>query len=222
MDSLKVKICGITSREGLDAAATGGAAFAGFVFFPPSPRNVTVAQAAALAVEAPPGLAKVGLFVDPDDAALDAVLDVVPLDIIQLHGDESPERVKAVKARYGLPVMKAIPLAVAADLDTVRPYGGIADMFLFDAKPPKDSVLPGGNALAFDWTILAGATFRTPWMLAGGLTPDNVALAIDRTGARMVDVSSGVERAKGVKDEGLIHAFLDAVRGASVQRIPDL
>ena len=213
----QVKICGLTRPEHVAAAVEAGAAFVGFVFFPKSPRNLTPEAAAVLAQEVPPGVARVGLFVNPDDAALDAVLAQVPLDILQLHGSETPERVAEIKARTGLPVMKAVGVAGPQDLDALWDYGLVADMLLVDAKAPKDAALPGGNGLAFDWRLLVGRKFLTPWMLAGGLTPDNVAEAVRLTGARIVDVSSGVESAPGEKDADLIRAFVAAA--ADVPRL---
>lgn len=213
----QVKICGLTRPEHVAAAVEAGAAFVGFVFFPKSPRNLTPEAAAALAQDVPPGVARVGLFVNPDDALLDAVLAVVPLDILQLHGSESPDRVAEIKARTGLPVMKAVGVAGPADLEALWDYGLVADMLLVDAKAPKAAALPGGNGLAFDWRLLVGRKFLTPWMLAGGLTPDNVAEALRLTGARIVDVSSGVETAPGEKDADLIRAFVTAA--ADVPRL---
>jgi phosphoribosylanthranilate isomerase len=157
-------------------------------------------------------VAKVALTVDADDAALDELLGGVPVDMLQLHGHESPERVAEVRARYGLPVMKAVGVAGEEDLSALEVYGRVADQLLVDAKPPKGADLPGGNGLAFDWRLIAGRRWPVPWMLAGGLTPDNVAEAIRLTGARQVDVSSGVESAPGVKDAGRIAAFLKAAR----------
>ncbi|PAU97863.1 phosphoribosylanthranilate isomerase [Paracoccus salipaludis] len=209
----QVKICGITRPADLSAVAEAGARYAGFVFFPKSPRNLSVGDAAALAAEAPPGVARVGLFVSPDDAALDAVLDRVPLDIIQLHGSETPARVAEVKARTGLPVMKAVGISVPSDLDALWDYGLVADLLLVDAKAPPDAALPGGNGLSFDWRLLAGRRLLKPWMLAGGLTPANVAEAVRLTGASVVDVSSGVEAAPGQKDPALIRDFVMAAQG---------
>ena len=209
----QVKICGITRPADLSAVAEAGARYAGFVFFPKSPRNLSVGDAAALAAEAPPGVARVGLFVSPDDAALDAVLDRVPLDIIQLHGSETPARVAEVKARTGLPVMKAVGISVPSDLDALWDYGLVADLLLVDAKAPPDAALPGGNGLSFDWRLLAGRRLLKPWMLAGGLTPANVAEAVRLTGASVVDVSSGVEAAPGQKDPALIRDFVMAAKG---------
>lgn len=208
----RVKICGLREAAHVAVAAEAGAAYVGFVFFEKSPRHLAVADARALAIGVPEGVAKVALTVDATDAELDAITGQVPLDMLQLHGKESPDRVAAVKARYGLPVMKAVGLASRADLAALDLYQSVADQILVDAKPPKDAALPGGNGLAFDWTLLLGRVWRRPWMLAGGLTPDNVALAVRSTNARQVDVSSGVEIAPGVKDEGLIRAFLAAAR----------
>jgi phosphoribosylanthranilate isomerase len=208
--AVRVKICGLRSPDAVAAAVGAGAAYLGFVFFPRSPRHVTLAEAAALAVEVPPGVAKVALVVDADDAALEALVAAVPVDMIQLHGNESPERVRAVRARFGLPVMKAVGIAGPEDLEKIETYARVADQLLVDAKPPKGADLPGGNGLAFDWRLLAGRRWPVPWMLAGGLTPGNVAEAVRLTGARQVDVSSGVESAPGVKDERLIRAFVEA------------
>lgn len=208
----QVKICGITRADDLAVAAESGARYAGFVFFPRSPRHLDVETAAALAVNAPLGLARVGLFVDPADAALDAVLDHVPLDILQLHGHETPARVAEIKARTGLPVMKAVGVAAPADLDALWDYGLVADLLLIDAKAPPGAALPGGNGLSFDWRLLAGRRMLRPWMLAGGLTPGNVAEAVRLTGAPMVDVSSGVETAPGQKDAALIRGFVAAAQ----------
>ncbi len=207
---VRVKICGLRDAATVDAAVRAGAAYVGLVFFPPSPRAVSIGQAAELAAHVPPGIAKVGLFVDPDDAALDAVLERVPLDIVQLHGHESPARVAAVRAHTRLPVMKAVGLAEAPDLELLESYFPVADQILVDARPPRNAPLPGGNGLAFDWRLIAGRRWPVPWMLAGGLTPDNVAEAIAMTGARQVDVSSGVESAPGVKDPARIAAFAQA------------
>ena len=209
----EVKICGLTEAAHVAAAVDAGARFLGFVFFPKSPRAVTPEQAAVLAADVPVGVARVGLFVDPDDALLDAVLSAVPLDVIQLHGHETPDRVAAVKARCGLPVMKAVGLSGPEDLSQLIDYGVVADMLLVDAKPPKDAVLPGGNGLAFDWRLLSGRRWLRPWMLAGGLTPETVAEAVRLTGAPIVDVSSGVESAPGVKDVARIRAFVAAAKG---------
>ncbi|MEX0368886.1 MAG: phosphoribosylanthranilate isomerase [Ruegeria sp.] len=210
---ISVKICGLNASEHVRAAAEAGARYVGLVFFPKSPRYIDVPLAAQLAAEVPPGVAKVALTVNATDAELDHILASVPLDMLQLHGKESPERVTEVKDRYGLPVMKAVGVADEGDLAQIDLYSDVADQLLIDAKPPKHSELPGGNGLSFDWRLLAGRKYwRRPWMLAGGLTPDNVAEAIRMTGARQLDVSSGVESAPGVKDSGRIRAFLDAAR----------
>lgn len=208
---IRVKICGLRRPEDVAAVAAAGASYAGFVFFPKSPRNVTLAEARALAMLAPLGLAKVALVVNADDAQLDALTAEVPLDMLQLHGSESPARVAEVKARYGLPVMKAVGVGSAADLPAIDAYAAVADQLLIDAKPPKGADLPGGNGLAFDWQLLAGRKYwSVPWMLAGGLTPENAAEAARRTGAQQLDVSSGVESAPGVKDTDKIAAFVAA------------
>lgn len=208
----RVKICGLTEVDGLDAAVAAGAAYLGFVFFPRSPRHVTLHQARELALLVPAGIVKVALVVDAEDAALDAILSDVPIDMIQLHGHESPERVRAVRQTFGLPVMKAVGVADASDLAQLDLYADVADQLLVDAKPPRDAVLPGGNGLAFDWRLIAGRDWACPWMLAGGLTPDNVASAVALTGARQVDVSSGVESAPGIKDRARIAAFVAAAQ----------
>jgi phosphoribosylanthranilate isomerase len=211
MTDIRVKICGLRRPEHVSAAVAAGARYVGFVFFPKSPRNVDVATAAALAAEVPPGVAKVALVVNADDALLDEITAAVPLDMLQLHGSETPDRVTEIRSRYGLPVMKAVGIADAADLARIDDYAGVADQILVDAKPPKEAELPGGNGLAFDWRLLQGRHWTVPWMLAGGLTPENVALAAKLTGARQVDVSSGVESAPGEKDADRIGAFLKAV-----------
>ena len=210
---IQVKICGLRDSDGVRAAVDAGARYLGFNFFPKSPRYVTPQQAGELAVQVPVGVAKVGLVVDADDALLDQIMAQVPLDFIQLHGHETPERVAQVRGRYGLPVIKVLGVAQASDLDPIDAYSAVADQLLIDAKPPKGAVLPGGNGVAFDWKLLAGRKYWTkPWMLAGGLTPENVAEAIKLTGARQVDVSSGVESAPGVKDAGLVRAFVQAAQ----------
>lgn len=208
--NIRVKICGLRRPQDVHAVAKAGAAYAGFVFFEKSPRHLDLKTARALALEAPVGLAKVALTVNAGDAELDAIVETVPLDMLQLHGAESPERVADLRARYGLPVMKAIGVASEADLPALVEYGRVADQLLVDAKPPKGAELPGGNGLAFDWRLIAGRRWPVPWMLAGGLTPENVAEAIRLTGARQVDVSSGVESAPGVKDAVRIGAFIGA------------
>lgn len=207
---IRTKICGLSTADTIAAAVAGGTAYIGFNFFPKSPRYVTPETARDLALEIPEGVAKVALVVDPDDALLDSLTAIVPIDIIQLHGHETPDRVREVRARYGLPVMKAVGIRDAGDFDALAAYEAVADILLVDAKPPKDAVLSGGNGVAFDWELIAGRRWTKPWLLAGGLTADNVAEAIRLTGARQVDLSSGVETAPGVKDVGMIQRFLDA------------
>lgn len=208
----RIKICGLRDAALLQAAVDAGAAYVGFVFFPKSPRNVSIEEAATLAQTVPPGVAKVALVVDADNALLDAITAKVPLDILQLHGHETPARVAEIRARYGLPVMKAVGVADASDLAALDQYAQVADQILVDAKPPKDADLPGGNGLSFDWRLIAGRRWPVPWMLAGGLTPETVAEAIALTGATQVDVSSGVETAPGVKDAARIAAFCAAAQ----------
>lgn len=200
------KICGLKEAEHIAVAAEAGAAYIGFNFFPKSPRYVTFDEAAALV--SPPGLMRVGLVVNPDDALLDAL---PPMDMIQLHGSETPERVAEVKARTGLPVMKALGISGADDLAAIDRYESVADQLLIDAKPPKDATLPGGNGVTFDWTLLRGRRWQKPWLLAGGLTAENVSEAVRESRAKQVDLASGVETAPGVKDSGLIRAFMAAL-----------
>jgi phosphoribosylanthranilate isomerase len=213
--SVETKICGVNSAEAVAAAVTGGARYLGFVFYPPSPRAVTTEQAAALAAKVGPGCLKVGLFVDPDDATLAEVLGRVPLDLLQLHGSETPRRVAQIRAAFGVPTMKAIKVARAEDLEPVAGFAGAADRLLFDAKAPKTmkNALPGGNALSFDWRLLAGRRWPLPWMLSGGLKPENIREAVEISGARALDVSSGVEERPGVKSPALIADFLERSRG---------
>lgn len=207
--SVAVKICGITAAPAIHAAAQAGARYVGLVFYPPSPRAVTLPQARDLLQQIPNSLKSVALCVDPTDELLTELMALKRLDMLQLHGSETPRRVAAIKAHTNLPIIKALPIATAEDFDAAIPYGPLIDMFLFDAKPPPGA-LPGGNALAFDWRIMAGRSFPRPWMLAGGLTPDNIAEAIRISGAMMVDVSSGVEEAPGVKSPTKITAFCQA------------
>lgn len=213
MAAVPVKICGLTRLEDVAACASAGAAYVGLNFFPKSPRYAAPVLARELALAVPAGIAKVGLVVNPEDALLADLLAKLPLDIIQLHGSETPERVAEVRTRFGLPVIKAIGIATADDLPQIDAYAPVADQLLIDAKPPKDAPLPGGNGLTFDWQLLARRKYwQKPWLLAGGLTPENVAEAIRRTGARQVDVSSGVESAPGVKDAARIAAFVTAAK----------
>ncbi len=210
----RVKICGLSTPEGVEAAVDAGANYLGFVFFPKSPRHVEIATARALAMEVPVGIAKVALVVNATDAELDRITGEVPIDMLQLHGGESLERVSEVRDRYGLPVMKAVGVADPQDVAALDAYGMVADQILVDAKPPKTADLPGGNGLSFDWRLISKRGWNAPWMLAGGLTPENVVQAVQMTGAKQVDVSSGVESAPGVKDARLIRAFVQALRSA--------
>jgi phosphoribosylanthranilate isomerase len=206
------KICGITDEDAMVAAVEHGASYVGLVFFPPSPRAIEPVEAADLLEGMPEDVTVVGLFVNPTDADLDAALNHVRLDMIQLHGSESPERVEEIRLEYATPVIKALGIAQESDLDHARRYADAADMLLFDAKPPADADRPGGHGLPFAWDILrAWDRDDVPWMLAGGLTPENVGRAIAESGAKIVDVSSGVEREKGRKDPARIKAFLEAV-----------
>ncbi len=208
MTSPSVKICGLSTPETLDASIRAGARYVGFVFFPPSPRSLTPQQAAELAVRVPPGVSKVGLVVSPDDALLDEISRVVPLDMIQVHKVDDPDRLASIGARVGLPVIAAAPIATPEDVETALRLAEPAQMVLFDAKPAKDATLPGGNGIRFDWRLLSTRRLPKPWMLAGGLTPENVAEAIALTGAVHVDVSTGVESAPGEKDADRIASFI--------------
>jgi phosphoribosylanthranilate isomerase len=207
----RVKICGINDEAALDAAVEGGADWIGFNFFPPSPRYVTPARAKELTTRHKGASARVGLFVNPTEATIAEVLDQVPLDILQLYGAE--DVLPALRARFGLPIWRPVGMATAEDL----PLGlEGADALLLEAKPPPDATRPGGNAVRFDWTLTRKWHAPGPWLLAGGLDPGNVAEAIRLSGAKAVDVSSGVERTKGVKDAGLIQAFIHSVRAREV------
>lgn len=212
-DPVLVKICGLTEDVGLDAAIDAGADFLGLVFFPRSPRFITPADAGELFQYLPEDIKVVGLFVDPSFAEIEQVLQSVRLDMIQLHGTESPERIEEIRFEFGHPVMKAVPVSSAADLDAAADLAEVADWLLFDAKPPKDAERPGGNAASFEWSLLQGRSWACPWMLAGGLTADNVAEAIRISGATVVDVSSGVESAPGIKDPERIERFIRAAKG---------
>ncbi|PRY25408.1 phosphoribosylanthranilate isomerase [Aliiruegeria haliotis] len=212
MPDIRVKICGVTRPQDLGAVAAAGGVYVGFNFFPKSPRYVSPETARVLSFEAPEGVAKVGLTVNASEAELDGIVESVPLDMLQLHGSESPDRIAEIRARYGLPVMKALGVASEEDLPALAEFSQVADQLLVDAKPPKGADLPGGNGLAFDWRLIAGRRWAVPWMLAGGLTPANVREAVHLTGANQVDVSSGVESAPGVKDPARIAAFVAAAR----------
>jgi phosphoribosylanthranilate isomerase len=208
--SVKVKICGLNSEAALSAAVAGGASHVGFVFYPPSPRAVETEHAAALGGGVPAGIVKVGLFVDAAENAIAEILAKVPLDMLQLHGDETSRRVRDIRRRFGLPVMKALKLASAADLAAADEYLRVADWLLFDAKPPAEmkGALPGGNALSFDWSLIAERSWARPWMLSGGLNDGNLAAAVATSRAMVVDVSSGVEDAPGRKSPAKIASFL--------------
>jgi len=211
--SISAKICGLSSEAGVAAAVAGGAAYVGFVFYPPSPRAVGPARAASLCAAVPAGVQRVGLFVDADDAAIRAVIDLAPIDILQFHGHETPDRVAEAKARFQRPVMKAIAVAAPEDVLVAERYEADADLLLFDAKPPRRAdALPGGNGLVFDWRLIAGRRWRRPWLLSGGLTAELLPDAVRISGARAVDVSSGVERRPGDKDPKRIDEFLTVAR----------
>ncbi|HWA62587.1 MAG TPA: phosphoribosylanthranilate isomerase [Caulobacteraceae bacterium] len=210
---VQAKICGLSTPEAVKAAADGGAAFVGFVFFDKSPRYVAPETAERLAEPLRGKPVKVvALMVDPDDAAVDLAARTLKPDLIQLHGRESPARARAIGERAGCGLIKVLPVAEASDLDPARDFDGLVEHLMFDARPPKDADRPGGHGAPFDWTLLAGRRFSRPWLLAGGLDPWNVADAVRASGAPIVDVSSGVERGPGLKDPPLIAAFLEAVR----------
>lgn len=206
----QVKICGITDADAIDAAVSAGATYGGLVFHPNSPRNLTLEQARFLADTMRGRLKIVTLIVDRDDAGIEALVNSVRPDFLQLHGSESARRTATIRAKFHVPVIKALPVAEPADLATAAEFENAADMLMFDARPPKGAERPGGHGTAFDWKILAGRHFTKPWLLAGGLSPDNVARAIALSGARLVDVSSGVESAPGVKDAQRIRDFIQA------------
>jgi phosphoribosylanthranilate isomerase len=210
----QVKICGLSTPETVRSALDGGAAFIGFMFFDRSPRNIDP-QAAARLAEPARGRAKVvAVTVDPDDASLDRIASVLKPDLIQLHGAETPQRAAQIAARTGAGVIKTVPVAEAGDIDAAAAFEGVVQHLMFEGRPPKDAERPGGLGAAFDWSLLAGRRFARPWFLAGGLDPWNVGEAVRLSGAPMVDVSSGVERGAGLKDAGLISAFLGAARRA--------
>ncbi|MGJ0397084.1 MAG: phosphoribosylanthranilate isomerase [Methylocystis sp.] len=209
-----VKICGLSSPETLAAAIAAGADMAGFVFFEKSPRHIDLETARTLGLLARERISTVALTVDADDATLQDIVEALAPDYLQLHGKEAPARAAEIKARFGLPVIKAAGVASAADVEAARAYEGLADVILFDAKPAPDAAVPGGAGVAFDWTLLRGVTAKH-WMLSGGLNPENVTEAMRLTGARAVDVSSGVERERGVKDAAKIAAFVNSARLSS-------
>ena len=206
--NVRSKLCGLNTVQDIDAAAQAGAAYVGFVFFAKSPRNLDIAEAREVALRVPVGISKVALVVNADNTLLDQITASVSLDMLQLHGDESLERVAEVKARYGLPVMKALGIATSKDVERAQTYAGVADQLLLDAKPMAGQDLPGGNGFSFDWTLLQGQTWSVPWMLAGGLTPANVASAVQLSGAQQVDVSSGIEITPGQKSSELMAEFV--------------
>jgi len=209
---VQAKICGVTTAEAVRAALDGGAAYLGFVFFARSPRDLGV-EAAARLTQPVRGAAKVvALLVDPDDAEVDRIAAILKPDYIQLHGAETPARTQAIATRSGCEIIKALPVAEAADIAKAAQYEGIVGRLMFDAKPLKDADRPGGVGQAFDWTLLSGRRFQRPWFLAGGLDPWNLEQAVQQSGAPLVDVSSGVERGPGLKDPALIRAFLDAAK----------
>ena len=210
----KVKICGLKTETALEAALDGGADYVGLVFFPPSPRYVSPARAAAIAAKARGRAKIVALLVDPDDALIADVMAAAAPDILQLHGQETRERVAEIRSRWGIPVMKAVAVETADDARAGLRFASAADLILFDARAPEESSRPGGNGAPFDWRLLADVTGLAPFVLSGGLTPDNVAEAIRITGATIVDVSSGVESRPGEKDPELIRRFLGAAKGA--------
>lgn len=212
--SLDIKICGLSTAETVAAALSGGASHVGFIFFPKSPRNVTPKDAGRLRQAASGRALAVAVSVDADDAFLDEIVAEMAPDMLQLHGKETPQRVAAVKVRYGLPVIKALSVAERADLDAIRPYAGIADRFLLDAKPPKGAKLPGGNGVAFDWRLLEGLSGEVDYLLSGGIDAANVGEALALVSPPGLDLSSGVESAPGVKDPALIARFFDAVVAA--------
>jgi phosphoribosylanthranilate isomerase len=209
------KICGLTTPDAVDTALEAGADYVGFVFFPPSPRHLGFEAARTLGARVQGRAKKVALSVDADDDFLAASIEALKPDLLQLHGKETPERVVMVRTRFGLPVMKALPIEVRADLSPIRLYADVADRLIFDARAPREATRPGGLGKSFDWTLLAGVNPGVPFMLSGGLDPSNVADALRITGAPAVDVSSGVERAPGVKDLDKIRAFIRAVREVS-------
>lgn len=215
MKRTAVKICGISTQEAQKASIAAGADFLGFVFFPKSPRAVTPEIAGSLCQAVPPSVRRVALVVDPDDALLESILQKAEIDLFQLHGREDIRRVAQIKKITGKGVIKVAKVADANDIFVFRPFEEVADWLLFDAKAPESlsSALPGGNALSFDWQLLDKSQWKKPWMLAGGLTPENVALAIERTGPTAVDVSSGVESAPGKKSSEKIKSFITAAKG---------
>jgi phosphoribosylanthranilate isomerase len=207
--SVNAKICGITTKEAIESAIKGGAYFVGFVFFPKSPRYVTPEKAAELAENLPPGIKKVAVMVDPTDDEIESVFEYITPDYLQLHGAETPERVREIRATFSVPVIKAIKVRSSDDVALWGAFSKVADMLLFDARAPESSPLPGGNGLVFDWTLIKNRKFTIPWMLSGGLNSENLKHAIELTGARMVDASSSLENQPGIKDPKLVREFLE-------------
>jgi phosphoribosylanthranilate isomerase len=208
---MRVKICGLRSRLEAGVAIAAGATYIGLVRFPPSPRHVSLSDARWVVELVPDGVIRVALTVDASDEALEELIAAVPIDMLQLHGRETPERVADIRERFGRPVMKAVGVSTEADIVQIDDYARVADQILVDARPPRGAERPGGNGLAFDWHLLRGRRWRRPWMLAGGLTPENVAEAVRLTGAEQLDVSSGVEYRPGFKDPERIRAFMRAL-----------
>jgi len=213
--SLSVKICGLNAPEAVTAAIEGGAFMVGFIFYARSPRALDPEAAGKLASMVPEGIGRVGVIVNEDDRRIGEILSACKLNFLQLHGEESPERCQEIRERHGLPVIKVIKVAEPGDLDAAKDYGDCAEFLFFDAKAPATLVnaLPGGNAISFDWTMLKGRRFDRPWLLSGGLTAANLGQAVAATGARIVDVSSGVEDRPGVKNPSKIKEFLAAADG---------
>ena len=218
IEPIAVKFCGLTSVKDLNLAASRGARYAGFVFFEKSPRSLTFGKGRKLALEAPIGLAKVALVVDAQFSFLDELTRQVPIDMIQLHGSESPKKVHDIRERYGLPVMKAIGISSKSDLKKVKSYCDVCDQILFDAKPSNKDALPGGNGLQFDWSILANKKWSKPWMLAGGLNAANVERALKVTNARQLDLSSSIELSPGIKDPDKIKNFMQALEKCNFEK----
>ena len=217
---MEIKICGLTTPEAVATATNAGASHLGFIFYPPSPRAITASRAAEIARVAGRGPTKVAVFVNPSDAEISTVVDTLAPDLLQLHGAETPERVAELKQQFGVPVMKVVRISQARDIKVADAYEGLADLMLFDAKPPNDGkgMLPGGNGLTFDWALLANRTGKGTWFLSGGLDADNVVEAVRISGARAVDVSSGLETSPGEKSLTKITAFLDAVKDLEIDQ----
>jgi len=214
MVNIKAKICGLSTSESVNAAIAAGAAYIGFVFYPPSPRNISPEKASELARLVGDDIDKVGVFVNPDDETLSSVLKLVDLNFIQLHGNETVERVQYLQKRFSVKVIKAISVASIGDISRAREYEKTADILLFDAKAPIDleNALPGGNGIEFDWNLISNSIWQIPWMLSGGLDATNVSLAAKISGAKIVDVSSGIENYPGQKDIEKINSFMNTVR----------